>query len=337
MPEQAKTVRLIYRLFLEGETPTGIARILTKQGIPTPGGKTVWQNTSVESILVNEKYKGDALLQKKFTVDFLTKEQKLNEGEVPQYYVENSHESIISPQVFDLTHYEIQRRKQLPAKYNSINLFSSRIFCGECGGIYGSKVWHSTDKYRRTVWQCNNRYRNHGKEGMGCSTPHLTEDQIKQAFLSAFNRCIKNREEIIENCKIAIDAVMDTSKLESKAQTLRLECDEASDLIRKCVEENAHIAVNPNLYSEKYEALVKRYTTAKEAMDHIDEELSKRSIRKSQIEFFLDELANTKQIVTEFDNGLWNIVVEKVTVYSEKQIVFEFKGGTKVTWSIFDA
>lgn len=182
VPEQAKTVRLIYRLFLEGETPTGIARILTEQGIPTPGGKTVWQNSSVESILTNEKYKGDALLQKKFTVDFLTKKQKLNEGEVPQYYVEGSHEAIISPQVFDMVQYEMHRRKALPTKYNSINLFSSRIFCGECGGNYGSKVWHSTDKYRRTVWQCNNRYRNHERIGTGCSTPHLTEEQINRLF-----------------------------------------------------------------------------------------------------------------------------------------------------------
>lgn len=276
-------------------------------------------------------------MQKKFTVDFLTKKQKLNEGEVPQYYVEGSHEAIISPQVFDMVQYEMERRKALPTRYNSTNLFSSRIFCGECGGNYGSKIWHSTDKYRKTVWQCNNRYRNHEKAGTGCSTPHLTEEQIKQAFLGAFNSCIKNRDEIVENCKLAISVITDTSKLQSKAKTLSSECEVTAELIRKCIDENAHIAVNPQLYAEKYEALANRYSKAKEELDRVMQELSKREIRKSRIEFFLNEIAKADRMITEFDNGLWNIVVEKVTVYSEDNIVFEFKGGTKVTWSIFDA
>ena len=84
-------------MFRNGKTPSYIARHLTAQGIPTPGGKKVWQAQVIESILTNEKYKGDARLQKKFTTDFLTKKQKKNEGEVPQYYVENSHPAIIEP------------------------------------------------------------------------------------------------------------------------------------------------------------------------------------------------------------------------------------------------
>jgi hypothetical protein len=90
-------VRLIYRLFLEGKTPHGIAKQLTADGVTTPGGKEQWQPGTILSILTNEKYKGDALLQKKYTVDFLTKKQKVNEGEVPQYYVENSHPAISIP------------------------------------------------------------------------------------------------------------------------------------------------------------------------------------------------------------------------------------------------
>ena len=90
--EEATIVRLIYKLFLEGRTPAGICRYLEKQGIPTPSGKQKWSQTTVDSILSNEKYKGDARLQKKFTTDFLTKKMKVNEGEVPQYYVEQSHE-----------------------------------------------------------------------------------------------------------------------------------------------------------------------------------------------------------------------------------------------------
>ena len=99
--EQAETVRRIYGLFLQGRSPHAIAKLLTAEGIPSPGGKEVWSSSTVKSILTNEKYKGDALLQKVYTVDFLTKQKKVNEGEVPQYYVENNHQAIINPSVFE--------------------------------------------------------------------------------------------------------------------------------------------------------------------------------------------------------------------------------------------
>lgn len=107
--EQARTVKLIYRLYLSGYTFHFIASDLTERGIKTPAGCDVWSPSTVRSILTNEKYKGDALLQKRYTVDFLTKKTKANQGEVPQYYVENDHEAIVSPQVFDLAQEEIKK------------------------------------------------------------------------------------------------------------------------------------------------------------------------------------------------------------------------------------
>lgn len=332
--EEAKVVRMIYRLFLEGETPSGICHILMAQGIPSPGGGDKWHKSTIDSILTNEKYKGDALLQKKFTIDFLSKKQKINEGEVPQYYVEGSHEAIVSPQVFDLVQFEIQRRKELPTKYSAVNPFSSRIICGECGGLYGSKVWHATDKYKRTVWICNRRYRKGTIAGTGCHTPHLTEAEIKTAFLGAFNKCIRNKSEIIENCRIALAEITDTAELERKAADLSEECEIVAEMIRKCVEENAHISVDQNAYAEKYGALAEKYADCKERLDAINEEICRRNVRKSQIAFFLDELAKSKELVTEFSTGLWNTVVDSVTVYSRSKVVFRFKGGTEVTWKI---
>ena len=101
VPEEAIVVHRIYTRFMEGLTPGAIAKELTADGIPTPSRKQRWQTSTVESILQNEKYKGAALLQKCFTVDFLTKKRKVNEGEVPQYYVEHSHEPIITPEEFE--------------------------------------------------------------------------------------------------------------------------------------------------------------------------------------------------------------------------------------------
>lgn len=140
VPEQAEIVRRIYRAFMHGKTVGAIARELTADGIPTPGGKVKWQSSTVESILRNEKYRGDARLQKKFTVDFLQKKMKVNEGEVPQYYVENSHPAIVEPEEWDLVQAEFTRRKELGKRYSSNSIFSSMIFCGDCGAMYGSKV-----------------------------------------------------------------------------------------------------------------------------------------------------------------------------------------------------
>ncbi len=125
VPEEAETVRWIYSLFLSGKTTGSIAGLLTREGIPTPAGKKKWAASTVESILKNEKYKGDALLQKAFTVDFLTKKQKKNEGEVPQYYVENSHPAIIDPAEWKLVQRELERRKAIGRSYSGNSIFSS--------------------------------------------------------------------------------------------------------------------------------------------------------------------------------------------------------------------
>lgn len=196
--EQAKTVRRIYGMFLRGQSTYAIARILTGENVPTPAGKSTWYASTVNSILTNEKYKGDALLQKTYTTDFLTKKKKINKGEVPQYYVKNNHEAIIKTDIFDSVQKMMQTVKSGNNRRSSVSIFSSKIKCGECGSWYGPKVWHSNDKYRRVVWRCNHKFDNDRK----CETPHLDEDTVKQAFVSAINKLITNKEEII--CSLAL-------------------------------------------------------------------------------------------------------------------------------------
>ena len=137
-PEQAEVVRLIFRLFLEGMTPHSIATELTHRGIKTPGGKDVWNQQTVRRMLSNEKYKGDALLQKFYTTDFLSKKKKKNEGEVPQYYVEGNHEAIIPPAVFDNVQVLMQSRGKGSSRNSCVSVFSSKIRCGDCGSWAGA-------------------------------------------------------------------------------------------------------------------------------------------------------------------------------------------------------
>ena len=155
---EAKLVRYIYSLFIQGKTVGHIARLLTKEGHPTPQGKQTWRHEGIMSILTNEKYKGDALLQKSYTPDFLSKRPVPNKGELPQYYVKDSHEPIIEPEVFDLVQQELAFRKQFMAGSDSNHPFSGRIRCGDCQSFYGRKVWNSTsDKYRQKICNCNSK------------------------------------------------------------------------------------------------------------------------------------------------------------------------------------
>lgn len=127
--DEVKIVRYIFGLFLQGENPNSIARLLTEKEIPTPAGKTVWSYQTVKRMLQNKKYKGDALLQKSFTVDYLTKQKKKNEGELPQYYVENNHQAIIDKATFDLVQLELQKTHNR----NKVS-FCGKVICGCCGG-----------------------------------------------------------------------------------------------------------------------------------------------------------------------------------------------------------
>jgi len=177
--EEAAIIRKIYELFLDGLTPKHIATYLTEQNIPTPTGKKVWYFSTVRSILTNEKYKGDALLQKTYTTDYLTKKVKKNNGEMKQYLVENSHEPIIEPEVFDLVQEKLKKYEQQTNRVQHYSPFASKIICGDCGGFYGRKTRYSQKgKPCRVSWYCNQKYNNEVK----CSTQTLNELQIKAAF-----------------------------------------------------------------------------------------------------------------------------------------------------------
>jgi len=327
---EAKIVRLIYKMFLEGKTPSGIASRLTKRGIPTPSGKQTWQPSTVKSILTNEKYKGEAILQKRFTVDFLTKKMKVNEGEVPQYYVENSHPPIISPETFELVQEEFRRREAGGHYTSGISCFASRIVCGDCGSFYGRKVWHSTSKYRRTIWQCNHKFKNKEK----CQTPHLDEDLLKRAFIDAFNSLIENKDEIIKGYEEIIRTITDTSALDKETEKLQSESEVLRGLIKKSVDENASLALDQKEYQRRYSDLVNRFEEVQNRLDEISCQIVIRLAKRENIENFIKTLQCNDDLLTDFDEELWYATVKSLTVHNEREFIFTFKNGKKLQWQV---
>lgn len=320
---EAEIVRMIYRLFMEGKTSSAIAKVLADNDIPSPGGKKRWQVATVDSILTNEKYKGDALLQKRFTVDFLSKKMKDNEGEVPQYYVQNSHPAIIEPDEFDAVQAEIQRRKKLGRPAACQSPLSTKLVCGDCGGFYGSKVWGSNTKYRRVIWRCNDKYRGDSK----CSTPHVTEEEVKKKFLEAFNSLLEYREELISNCRLSQTVLCDYSDLASELDDLYRELEVVAELSRKAIYENAHIAINQSEWQERNNGYLERHQKATERIAELEDWKREKQSKNRMIESFIRNLESC-DILKEFDECLWIAAIDKVVVNPDAGLTFHFKDGT---------
>ena len=321
--EQAETVKEIYRLFLAGYTFHSIAAELTRRGIPTPGGCKNWSQSTIRSILTNEKYKGDALLQKRYTVNFLTKEMRENKGEVPQYYVEHNHEAIISPEVFDQVQEAMERRRTGGNRYSGVSIYSSKIKCGDCGGWYGAKVWHSTDKYRKTIYRCNNKFKHH------CKTPHLTEADIQQIFLRAVNKLITEKQEIIENIRDLQQTLCQTGDLEKAQAQHEADMKMLAGLTEQCIAENARIAQDQSAYQKRYDDLARRYDEAKKAYEEASAAIQRRKTRAKQLDAFIQTLEG-QEPVKAFDETLWSSLVDFLTVHGEGDVRVTFKDGTEI-------
>ena len=206
--KQAKIVRRIYREFLDGKGANRIARDLEKDRVPNWNGKAKWYENSIRKMLTNEKYMGDALLQKTYTVDFLNKKRADNTGQVPQYYVEDSHPAIIDKEMWEAVRLEMERRRVFARTYGiqklecatEYNPFAGRVICGSCGHAYGRKVWNSTDdRFRRIVWRCNGKYVVKGEKG--CESQHIDDGVLYQVFVDVFNAMIENKAYFIGKWK----------------------------------------------------------------------------------------------------------------------------------------
>lgn len=327
VPKEAEIIRSIYRMFIEGKSTNVIAKCLTEEGIPTPSGKEVWMRQTVESILRNEKYKGAALLQKKFTVDFLQKKMKINEGEVPQYYVEHSHEAIISPEEWEKVQMELSRRKNSGRRTHCNSPFAAKLVCGDCGEYFGSKVWHSTSKYRRIIWQCNAKFKGEDK----CHTPHLYEEDIKQYFIIALSRLLTDREALLEDGRLIRKELLDCSVIDVETNGIQQEMEVVSGLIKHCVDENATQPLDQSAYIDRYNSLAERYEKLQARYEGLQKKKERQLLQADTLSGFLFEITELDILQLSFNESLWNTVIDHVTVFVDERLVFHFKNGAEIT------
>lgn len=323
---EAEIVRKIYSLFLEGQTIRSIADYLTAQGIPTPKRKSKWCVSTIMSILQNEKYKGDALLQKTYTADFLTKSIKKNHGEVPQYYIQNSHPAIIAPETFDLVQQEIERRNPNRRQLHRSSPFSAKIACEECGGFYGRKIWHSSDKHKKYIWRCNQKY----VGDLRCSTPNLLEKDIEEGFVIAFNQLLRDKEWYIQHFTEILSPLTDASEFEQQLTEKMAAHADLLEQMRSYMAENTRQIQDQVEYNRHFNKMDAECRQIEEQVASLKAQILDEQARKEKIRRCLEELRQRGEALTEFDIELWSSMIDKVSVAKDKTLSFRLQDGSDI-------
>jgi len=320
VPKEAEIVKRIYREYLEGASMLKIARGLEADGILNGAGNERWHTSNINQILRNEKYIGDALLQKTYTVDFLTKKRVKNNGLVPQYYVENSHEAIIPREIFMQVQEELVRRRCVhlskngkKRSYSSNHCFAQMIICGNCGEVFRRVHWNNRGK-KSIVWRCVSRLEN---TGLFCNARTVPESAIEQVIVTAINDTLSGKDAFLTTLENNIATVLSYENDKTLADIdKRLE--ELQTQLLKLASSKADY---DNVADEIHHLREQKQNTLIENANR--DELRKRIADMSK---FLQEQPTA---IIEYDEQLIRRLIEKVTVYEDKFTV-EFKSGVTV-------
>ena len=316
-PTEAEVVKRIFKEYLEGSSLIQIARNLEADRILTGAGNKNWAGTTVKGILVNEKYMGDALLAKTHTVDFLTKKRVKNNGIVPQYYVENSHEPIIPKTLFLQVQEEITRRANLKNKkgsitYSSKYALSGITYCGKCGEIYRRLHWNNRGK-KSIVWRCYSRL----DKTKDCDARTILEEDLKQVVVDGINRVFGDEGRIkdILNSNIQkmlkVDNTLEVETIDSQLQVLQQQLLEQSS-------KNQDITI-----------IGEQIVQLKEQKQNIFLGKVVNENSKQRMDGMLEFIDKNEHDSLEYDEVLVRRLVEQVLVYDD-YITIKFKSGIEI-------
>ncbi|WP_350342334.1 recombinase family protein [Proteinivorax tanatarense] len=332
--EQAEVVRRIYKEFLAGKGTPTIAKRLSKEGVPTARGNKHWTSYAVYQILNQEKYMGHCLAQKSVTIDFLTKKRVVNKDIEPQYFVKNTHPAIISEDVWNLVQQELKRRRKMRTdpdnKYRQCfsgkSVFSNKLFCAECGRPVLRRRLTSTknkEKYRFTAWQC--RVAAHkDPDFKDCNCRYVWEEELEKGFMKTLYEMKKNKNEVKEDVKKAIE-----QKALSKKEQARLK--ELENQLEALNNRASMIAEKETATNDKiYQATLEHLTYEREILETEYEQLSENNEERLFLEKQLDELLKMLDSLgndSKFRDDIFVKTVEKGVLNNSQIVSFEFKCG----------
>ena len=332
VPEQADIVRRIYNDFLAGATYLEIAKRLTEENVPTMGGGNRWFSERIKSILKNEKYKGDALLQKTYITDPISKRVKKNNGELPMYYVENSHPAIIERRIFDRVQEEIARRagkkkvKQTGTKtelgrYSGKYALTELLYCGECGTPYRRCTW-SRDGKKKIVWRCVSRL-DYGKKYCK-NSPSVEESRLHNAIAAAITKKA-NSEEIniggIMNHIESFGSQRDTDGIIQRQRRIA-EIEKVIDDLARLNSDEAQSGELDYKFSELYAELY----SVKDELEEMQSDAA--TLDGDMLNEMREVVTGLKNHPVEYDDKVVRQLIDCIKVMSADTIKICFKDGT---------
>ena len=336
VPEEAETVRYIYRRFLAGDSYQTIMEDLQNKNILTPSGKTTWRYGTLHSILTNERYMGDAVINKTYTVDCISKKTKRNNGERAKYYVENNHPAIIDRVTFGRVQEEVARRSGLQkvkqvgtktelGKYSSKYALTELLVCGECGTPYRRCTWTACGN-KRIVWRCINRL-DYGKKRCH-NSPTMSEDDLQRAIMSAVQTVAMQNTKLLQTLKTYISMIIkcdgaEDRKLEIKVRLAEINVEFQKAMSLVSVDDDNNLVIEQRLT----ELIMEKETLNKELAKYSDKDSANSQSKVNEIVRLTDILENQP---LQFNDELIRQMFQCVVVESKERIKVIFNDGTEI-------
>lgn len=336
IPEQAEVVRKIYGQLLSGTSIRGIKEYLEQNNIRNIDGEVKWARNAINSILTNEKYCGDVLLQKTYIDDCINKKVKKNTGQLPMYLVQNHHEGIISREVFDAAQAELARRnagkspskKNAPtgrSRYSSKYALTDRLYCGECGTRYQRCTWRNHDGSKRIVWRCVSRV-DYGRKYCH-NSPTLDEVPLQNAILAAINKSTSDKSNVVYLLNSAMEKelapisgqALSISDIEHRLEELKAEFD-------KLLAEVANIE-DQSALNDRFRSILQEQTELKLKRDALQNALHNNYALSQRMTACKQALDTIPATITEWDETFVRQVVESVRVEVDGTLSVTLKSG----------
>ena len=336
IPEEAEVVKEIYRCYLDGMSMNLIADRLNEKGLTTKGGSSPYRKTVVQRILTNEKYTGDALLQKTYVTDCITKKTRKNNGELPMYLVNNHHEPIISRSDFNRVQEEMARRsakrtiadkltKTGQGKYSAKYALSELLICGECGEHYRRVTW-TAKGFKEIKWRCVSRIQ-YGKKKCH-SSPTVDEQALHRAIVSAVNEFCTVKDDVAKALRESITEVLDPNQ-NGSIQAAQ----QRSDELARNMDELIMLATVPETAENAMSDIAKFSEEMKMLREFIETEKAKQAATQrgsDEVNTILERLGQEDFTLIEYDDVAARQLIEKITVASKDAITVRFKGGFEI-------
>jgi site-specific DNA recombinase len=305
-----------------------------KDEIKTITGNVKWWDSSITLILTNEKYYGALLQQKTITVDYLSHKRVKNKGQEQKYLIEDNHEPIITREMFNAVQNEKERRALMKGnlvgdrnKYSSKYAFSGKVFCGCCKANFKRRTWNSNNLSKKVVWQCKT-YVNEGKGA--CDAKAVDELVLKDAFVRLFNQLKEDQGSFTDTLNANIEKVL--SQRAGNGALIQIEKDifQLKDDLKALVKLKLRNNIDEIVFNEENTRISRELDLLRNRKIQLSKEYDQQDQHKERIKEIIHTINEREDLLEQFDDDIFNALVEKITILSPTHFLFTLKSGLEI-------